>query len=85
MGRIEGVDRKQRILSYLKAHYSATLAELAEEMGLSKQGTLRHVEALAELGLVEKVDWASTGGGAALELLEGRELPGVAAIPEEGV
>jgi phosphoglycerate kinase len=39
------------------------------------------IRALAELGLVEQVDWASTGGGAALELLEGRELPGVVAIP----
>jgi phosphoglycerate kinase len=40
------------------------------------------VRALTELGLVDDVDWASTGGGAALELLEGKELPGVAAIPE---
>jgi phosphoglycerate kinase len=39
------------------------------------------VRALTELGLVDQVDWASTGGGAALELLEGKELPGVAAIP----
>ena len=37
--------------------------------------------ALSELGLADKVSWLSTGGGAALELLEGRELPGVAAIP----
>jgi phosphoglycerate kinase len=41
------------------------------------------VRALTELGLVDDVDWASTGGGASLELLEGKELPGVAAIPEE--
>ena len=41
------------------------------------------VRALTEVGLVDDVDWASTGGGAALELLEGKELPGVAAIPED--
>ena len=41
------------------------------------------VRALTEMGLVDEVDWVSTGGGAALELLEGKELPGVAAIPEE--
>jgi phosphoglycerate kinase len=40
------------------------------------------VRALTEMGLVDAVDWASTGGGASLELLEGKELPGVAAIPE---
>ena len=40
------------------------------------------VRAIQELGLAERVSWVSTGGGASLELLEGRELPGVAAIPE---
>jgi len=38
--------------------------------------------ALTELGLEDDVSWLSTGGGAALELLEGKELPGVTAIPE---
>ena len=36
--------------------------------------------ALSRIGLTERVDWLSTGGGAALELLEGKELPGIVAL-----
>ena len=41
------------------------------------------VSAIKKSGVADKVTFISTGGGASLEFLEGRELPGVACIPEK--
>jgi phosphoglycerate kinase len=61
----------------------AVAEAVAQSAAYSVVGGADSIRALSELGLVDSVEWASTGGGAALELLEGRELPGVAAIPED--
>jgi phosphoglycerate kinase len=59
----------------------AVAGAVASSDAYSIVGGADSARALSELGLADKVSWLSTGGGAALELLEGKELPGVAVIP----
>jgi phosphoglycerate kinase len=59
----------------------AVARAVAECDGFTIVGGGDSVRAVHEAGVAERISWISTGGGASLELLEGRELPGVAAIP----
>jgi phosphoglycerate kinase len=60
----------------------AVAEAVARADAFSVVGGADSARALHELGLADEVSWLSTGGGAALELLEGKDLPGVVAIPE---
>ena len=88
-GRISMPGRKQlrvfgvfEIPDFAKGTFSIARS-LAQSNATTIFGGGDSVTAVKQAGVADKMTFISTGGGASLELLEGKELPGVAALSQK--
>lgn len=65
-----------------KSAIARTLADISKTGTTTIIGGGDSVAALKKVGLADQISYISTGGGASLELLEGKVLPGIATLDE---